>query len=62
MVAVLGVLVTSMIVDGNGNGDNGAAGDYFRADRTWFYVVMLTIGYMASRGLAKAGSRDSSDG
>jgi hypothetical protein len=58
---VLGVLITSLVVDGNGNGDNGAAGDYFRADRAWFYIVLLTIGYMVSRGLAKAGTRDSSD-
>ena len=61
VVAVLGVLIASLIVDGNGNGDNGAGGDYFRADRAWFYVVLLTIGYMASRGLAKAGSRDTAD-
>jgi hypothetical protein len=61
VVIVLGVLIASLVVDGNGNGDNGAAGDFFRADRAWFYVVLLTIGYMVSRGLAKAGSRDSSD-
>jgi len=61
VVMVLGVLIASLVVDGNGNGDNGAGGDYFRADRAWFYVVLLTIGYMVSRGLAKAGSRDSSD-
>jgi hypothetical protein len=24
----------------------------------WLYVTLLTIGYMISRGLAKAGSRD----
>ncbi|MBG0567361.1 hypothetical protein [Actinoplanes aureus] len=61
VVMVLGVLIASIVVDGNGNGDNGAGGDYFRADQAWFYVVLLTIGYMASRGLAKAGTRDSSD-
>jgi len=61
LVIVIGVLIASLVVDGNGNGDNGAAGDYFRADRAWFYIVLLTIGYMVSRGLAKAGSRDSSD-
>jgi hypothetical protein len=61
VVMVVGVLIASVVVDGNGNGDNGATGDYFRADRAWFYVVLLTIGYMVSRGLAKAGSRDSSD-
>ncbi|GIF01338.1 hypothetical protein [Paractinoplanes rishiriensis] len=61
VVIVLGVLIASIVVDGNGNGDNGAAGDYFRADRAWFYIVLLTIGYLVSRGLAKSGSRDSSD-
>jgi len=35
--------------------------DYFRADRAWFYVVLLTIGYLVSRGLAKSGSRDCYD-
>ncbi|MET8360547.1 hypothetical protein [Micromonospora sp. NPDC005171] len=56
VVMVLGVLIASLVVDGNGNGDNGASGDFFRADRAWLYVTMLTIGYMVSRGLAKAGS------
>jgi len=58
VVMVVGVLIASVVVDGNGNGDNGASGDYFRADRAWFYVVLLTIGYLVSRGLAKSGSRD----
>ena len=56
---VIGVFIASIVVDGNGNGDNGASEDFFRADRAWFYIVLLTIGYMVSRGLAKAGSRDS---
>jgi hypothetical protein len=61
VVAVLGVLIASVVVDGNGDGDNGSGGDYFRADRAWLYVVLLTIGYMISRGLAKSGSRSHSD-
>src|SRR6478752_3859327 len=32
--------------------------DYFRADKAWFYIVLLTIGYLGSRGLAKSGTRD----
>ncbi|GLZ00681.1 hypothetical protein [Actinoplanes sp. NBRC 103695] len=55
------ILIASVAVDGNGDGDNGASGDYFRADRAWLYITLLTIGYMVSRGLAKSGSRDSSD-
>jgi hypothetical protein len=61
VMATVGVLIASVVVDGNSNGDNGAAGDYFRADRAWLYVVLLTIGYLISRGLAKAGSRESYD-
>ena len=38
--------------------DHGQPADYFRADRAWFYVVLLTLGYLGSRGLAKSGSRD----
>ena len=51
--AVVGVLLTSQLV-----GTEGGHDDYFRADRAWFYVVLLTIGYLVSRGLAKSGSRD----
>jgi hypothetical protein len=32
--------------------------DYFRADEAWLYATILTVGYMISRGLAKAGSRE----
>jgi hypothetical protein len=32
--------------------------DIFRADRVWLYAVILTVGYMLSRGFAKSGSRD----
>jgi hypothetical protein len=51
--AVVGVLMASQLV-GTGDGHD----DYFRADRAWFYVVLLTIGYMVARGIAKSGSRD----
>jgi hypothetical protein len=61
VVVTVGVLIASVVVDGNGNGDNGAGGDYFRADRAWLYIVLLTIGYLVSRGLAKAGSREPYD-
>jgi hypothetical protein len=62
VVMVIAVLIASVVVDGNGNGDNGSGGDYFRADRAWLYIVLLTIGYMVSRGLAKSGSRNTYDG
>ncbi len=53
VVAVIGVLVASALVDG----DEGN----FGAQEAWFYVTLLTIGYMISRGLAKAGSAEPFD-
>lgn len=32
--------------------------DVFRASQVWLYATVLSIGYMVSRGLAKAGSRE----
>jgi hypothetical protein len=32
--------------------------DVLRADRVWLYAVILTVGYMLSRGFAKSGSRE----
>ena len=48
VLAVLGVLIASAVVD---------ASD-FGAQEAWKYVTWLTIGYLVSRGLAKSGSRD----
>lgn len=56
VAAVAGVLIASYVVKTNEN-----HADYFRADRAWFYIVLLTIGYLVSRGLAKAGSYDPYD-
>jgi hypothetical protein len=54
LAAVLGVIIASQTV-GDGAANNGA--DYFAADKAWWYITLLTIGYLVSRGLAKAGSR-----
>ena len=51
LAAVAGVLIASYAVGTNANHN-----DYFRADKAWFFIVLLTIGYLGSRGLAKAGS------
>lgn len=56
LLAVIGVLIASQAV-GDGAGDNG--GDYFAADKAWWFITLLTIGYLVSRGLAKSGSRAS---
>lgn len=48
LVAVVGVLIASAVVD---------ASD-FGAQEAWWFVSILTVGYMISRGLAKSGSRE----
>ena len=53
LAVLAGLLVAGNTIEGK---DGGA--DYFGADKVWLYVTLLTIGYMISRGLAKAGSRD----
>ena len=45
IAAVVGVLVAAAIEDGVAFGPREA----------WFFVTLLTIGYMISRGLAKSG-------
>jgi hypothetical protein len=55
VLSVLGVLIAAAVTD---NGDDGQG---FGARTAWLYVTLLSIGYMISRGLAKAGSRDRYD-
>jgi hypothetical protein len=50
---VAGVIIASYLVK-----SHAGQPDIFRADKAWFYIVLLTIGYMGSRGLAKSGSRN----
>jgi hypothetical protein len=52
VLAVLGVLIASLVIDVNADGQG------FSAYQGWFLVTLLTIGYLISRGLAKSGSRD----
>jgi hypothetical protein len=47
VLAVAGVAITAFTVDKNPD---------FGAERAWLYITILTVGYMLSRGLAKAGS------
>lgn len=53
ILTVVGVLIASLVVD-------GGASD-FGAEEAWFYVTLLTIGYLISRGLAKSGAREHYD-
>jgi hypothetical protein len=51
------VVVIAILIAGDSVG-GGRAHDYFAADKVWLYVTILTVGYLVSRGLAKAGSRE----
>ena len=56
-VAVLvGVLIAGLVTK-SGSGHD----DRFLANDVWLYATVLTVGYMISRGLAKAGSRQPYD-
>jgi hypothetical protein len=46
LVGAAAILMAGLIVDG------------FNATETWRYFTYLSVGYMISRGLAKAGSRE----
>jgi hypothetical protein len=48
VVVAIAVLVAAAVTDTSD----------FGTQEAWFYVTLLTIGYMLSRGLAKSGSRD----
>jgi hypothetical protein len=48
VVVAVAILIASAITDTSD----------FGTQEAWFYISLLTIGYMVSRGLAKSGSRD----
>src|SRR5215210_7744390 len=51
LAVLAGILIAAGVVDESNVGGFGAR-------QAWLYVTVLTVGYMVSRGLAKAGSRD----
>lgn len=52
LAAVMAVLIAADNLGG------GVGHDIFRADKAWLFVTILTVGYLVSRGLSKAGSRE----
>jgi hypothetical protein len=54
LLAVIGVLIASAVT---GDGGSNKGTDVFAADKAWWFITLLTIGYMVSRGLAKSGVR-----
>jgi hypothetical protein len=57
IAVVVGILVAAWVVGDEGEGA-GTGGDAFPAQRAWLYVAIVAVGYMVSRGLAKAGSSE----
>jgi hypothetical protein len=57
LAIVAGILIASKMI-GQGDGNGSADTDAFPAMRAWLYVAIVGVGYMVSRGLAKAGSSD----
>ncbi len=53
--SVAAVIITCLYIT---SGKDRTNFDYFRADKAIFYIVLLTIGYLISRGLAKSGSSE----
>ncbi|MBT2502053.1 hypothetical protein [Curtobacterium sp. ISL-83] len=51
IVVSIAILIASAVVDGH-NGHGG-----FGADHAWQYVAFVTVAYILSRGIAKAGVR-----
>jgi hypothetical protein len=47
-----------ILIAGNAIESEEGGADRFAADDVWLYITILTVGYMVSRGLAKAGSRE----
>ena len=54
LAVLAGILISAAVVD---QSDAGGLG----AKQAWLYATILTVGYMVSRGLAKAGSGDPYD-
>ena len=54
VVILIGLFIAGLAADG-GSED---AIDGFGAEKVWLYAVILSVGYMISRGLAKGGVRD----
>ena len=53
VLAVIAILIAGNSIEAQEGGN-----DFFTADKVWLYITLLTIGYMLSRGIAKAGVRE----
>ena len=56
VLLLAGLLVAGAVTKAHLIGTGAHHADVFGARQVWLYATILTIGYMVSRGLAKAGS------
>lgn len=54
LLASIGIFITAAVID------ESESGQGFGASEAWFYVTLLTVGFLLSRGLAKIGGRNDS--
>ena len=54
LLVTIGIFITAAVIDERGSAQR------FGAAEAWFYVTLLTIGFLISRGLAKIGGRSHS--
>jgi hypothetical protein len=53
LVVLAGIVIAGLATKAGSGHD-----DRFLSKQVWLYATILTVGYMVSRGLAKAGSRE----
>ena len=54
LLASIGIFITAAVID------ESESGQGFGASEAWFYVTLLTVGFLLSRGLAKISGRNDS--
>ena len=58
---VAAIVIMSLLVGDDTKAGGSGGEDYFLADKAMLLITIVTVGYLLSRGLAKAGSREPYD-
>ncbi len=61
LAVLVGIFIAGAVTSGGADSAGVHHADVFPAHQVWLYATILTIGYMVSRGLAKAGSKQHYD-
>ena len=61
LAMLVGLFIAGVVTSGGVDRGGVHHADAFPAHQVWLYASILTIGYMVSRGLAKAGSKQHYD-